>query len=132
MCWRFCKNTNFYILLHVHQECPLRATNRAARSHGGKAMRIVQHQKKSVPYHEKVQFLQNRRTASVSGATARHPTVLPERTGNLCPLRRVERQRPVLLHSPLPPDDLQLRLGRRDCARSSVAGFLCALHPGAS
>ncbi len=34
----------------------------------------------------KVRFLQDRRAASVSRATARHPTVLPERTGNLCPL----------------------------------------------
>ena len=31
----------------MHQECPLRATNRAARSHGGKAMRMF-NQKKSV------------------------------------------------------------------------------------
>ena len=38
---------NSAYLCGVHQECPWRATNRAARSHGGKAMRMF-NQKKSV------------------------------------------------------------------------------------
>lgn len=32
-------------ILYVHQECPWRATNRAARSHGGKAMRMFNQKK---------------------------------------------------------------------------------------
>ena len=40
------QNEYIYYFCTVHQESPLRSANRAARSHGGKAMRIVQHQKK--------------------------------------------------------------------------------------
>ena len=40
------RSGNNCYLRAVHQESPLRSANRAARSHGGKAMRIVQHQKK--------------------------------------------------------------------------------------